>query len=335
MQSKARHRRHRSKLAGLLIAVALLLGPSAHAQTPLRQRPRFPIRISKPGSYQLVENLEVKTGDAIEVLSDRVSIDLNGFSIVGPGGTSQNGDSGIDASGRSFVSVSHGSIVNFTGNGITLGDNGVVKSVHADGNGALGIFCKTNCSVSDSTANNNGFQGIVAGASSAITGNIVNGNQTGVGITVARDSSVSGNTTNANAGGGILGGTIALPCHCRIVNNTANDNLSFGILAGDFAVLTQNVADGNSTFGICGGRSSTINGNTAGSNASEGIIAHAGSVVLGNSSVDNGANGLIFPQDNGTSSYGQNALLNNHTGDTNGGSSLGQSDTNLCSGQKC
>src|SRR5579871_2207732 len=200
MKKQPRVVSQRSRFTGLLLGCLLLIGTPTHAQTALKGRARSPLKLSKSGSYQLVEDLEVKSGDALEVLADHVSIDLNGFSIIGPGVNSPNAEIGINASGHSFVTVSHGAVLNFKGSGIVLGDNAVIKGVHSDGNGALGIFCKSDCAVSDSTASNNGAQGIVAGASSVITGNIVNGNQNGVGITVGRNSSVSGNIANGNAG---------------------------------------------------------------------------------------------------------------------------------------
>jgi hypothetical protein len=46
--------------------------------------PGFPITISQPGSYKLDGNLTVPSGGtAIEITVPNVSIDLNGFSIVG------------------------------------------------------------------------------------------------------------------------------------------------------------------------------------------------------------------------------------------------------------
>src|SRR5208283_2371136 len=51
--------------------------------------PGFPVTISQTGSYRLTGNLtvpDVNTG-GIVVTADHVTIDLNGFSIIGPGGT--------------------------------------------------------------------------------------------------------------------------------------------------------------------------------------------------------------------------------------------------------
>src|SRR5262245_60243098 len=46
----------------------------------------FPVTITQPGSYRLSGNLIVPNSNtnAIEIASDFVTIDLNGFSILGP-----------------------------------------------------------------------------------------------------------------------------------------------------------------------------------------------------------------------------------------------------------
>ena len=48
--------------------------------------PGFPVIISLSGSYRLTGNLTVPNAntDAIDIVADNVTIDLNGFSIIGP-----------------------------------------------------------------------------------------------------------------------------------------------------------------------------------------------------------------------------------------------------------
>src|SRR5271166_6095480 len=48
--------------------------------------PGFPVTISLPGTYKLASNLVVpnENTSAIVITSDSVTIDLNGFSILGP-----------------------------------------------------------------------------------------------------------------------------------------------------------------------------------------------------------------------------------------------------------
>src|SRR6266436_5972961 len=48
--------------------------------------PGFPVTISQPGSYRLTGNLVVPDVNttAIQITADFVTVDLNGFSIIGP-----------------------------------------------------------------------------------------------------------------------------------------------------------------------------------------------------------------------------------------------------------
>src|SRR4051812_6036205 len=48
--------------------------------------PGFPVTISAPGSYRLSSNLVVPDAatTAIQITADNVSLDLGGFSIIGP-----------------------------------------------------------------------------------------------------------------------------------------------------------------------------------------------------------------------------------------------------------
>ena len=76
---------HLSRLAaGALIVLGLC--QSAAAQKLIGQTRSFPIIITKPGSYKLRTNLVVPDANttAILVHADNVTIDLSGFSIIGP-----------------------------------------------------------------------------------------------------------------------------------------------------------------------------------------------------------------------------------------------------------
>src|SRR3954466_7347380 len=48
--------------------------------------PGFPVTLSQPGNYRLVGNLTVADVDTtgIQIVSDSVTLDLNGFTISGP-----------------------------------------------------------------------------------------------------------------------------------------------------------------------------------------------------------------------------------------------------------
>ena len=48
--------------------------------------PGFPVTLSQPGSYKLSGNLTVPDANttAIQITADHVTLDLNGFAIIGP-----------------------------------------------------------------------------------------------------------------------------------------------------------------------------------------------------------------------------------------------------------
>src|SRR4029453_3319068 len=76
----------------------------------------YPIRIFTPGSYRLTGNLTTdgnKSG--IEILSDDVSLDLNGFALTCAGGVAVDG---ISVPGFKNVEIRNGTIRGFTRSGI-------------------------------------------------------------------------------------------------------------------------------------------------------------------------------------------------------------------------
>jgi hypothetical protein len=73
----------------LVAAVAVLLAAgcaSSHGVTVLKQPTTFPIVITQPGSYRVKSNIVVPDANttAINIESRDVTIDLNGFAILGP-----------------------------------------------------------------------------------------------------------------------------------------------------------------------------------------------------------------------------------------------------------
>src|SRR4026208_191371 len=76
-----------------LLAQGALTPPGAPApmmKTLQQIEPRFPIfaiptNISVPGSWYLTTNLTGTAGNGITIQADNVTLDLNGFALVGPG----------------------------------------------------------------------------------------------------------------------------------------------------------------------------------------------------------------------------------------------------------
>ncbi len=181
-------------------------------------------------SYRLTGSLTAPAGiNAINVTASSVTIDMNGFSITGPG-SSNAAVTGINASGEGEVTVENGALTGF-GTGVNLGFFGIVRNVHADSNGN-GIHVANNGVVEGCTANNS-----------------TQTQETGFGIQCAAACAISGNTTNGNPFAGIQCAGIG----CVITGNTAIANGAFGIeCLGSGCLISGNTVtnDGTGIYAI-------------------------------------------------------------------------------------
>lgn len=287
----------------------------------------IPLTIRKPGSYYLTEDVTA-TGTAITVAADDVTIDLGGFSLVGPG---SGINKGIYMSLRSNVEIHNGTIRDFqegiyestsSGQDHRVIDVQVVSNVKS----AICLNGKNHlvkgCTVSDN-GNSSGFvYCIEAGEGSTVTCNMVYNNGTkadtgyvygicaGNGSTVT-DNTVCNNGTSANDVYGIEAGE-----NCTMTGNTSNNNGNsaggyvYGIRAGNGSTVTGNTAcnngdsaTGNYVYGIYANYGCTVTDNTAYNNGNSatgyyvyGIHASTGSTVTGNTCYDNGngASGSVY-----------------------------------------
>jgi hypothetical protein len=190
----------------------------------------FPYTITQPGSYRLSGNLTVADANtnAIDIFANNVTIDLNGFSIIGPVvctgeginlKCSPNGiGAGVHAGVASWgITVFNGSVTRMGYFGINLySHSSSVERVHADFNGTGGIYV-TDATVSGCTANFNGRSGIEVN-SSTVSGNTANHNFN-YGIVVGDcPSAIVGNTATGN---GALNLLVPLASSCAVVSNAA------------------------------------------------------------------------------------------------------------------
>jgi len=218
----------------------------------------FPYKITQPGSYRLSGNLTVPDANttAIEVNSDNVTIDLNGFSILGP----------TVCSGSPVVSCSP------TGSGIGVHDgvsfgieilNGVIR-----GMGSLAIETGESVRVKGIRAISNGRGGI-SNVNGPVESSIANSNG---GVGIAAFSAIA-NEANFNSGVGIEIFGIA-------VNNVVFHNGSDGIQTGITGTVSGNFARGNGGAGINAGCPSSIVSNTLDGNAGGNIFTRGSGCVL-------------------------------------------------------
>ncbi|MEM1177195.1 MAG: hypothetical protein AAGM22_02525 [Acidobacteriota bacterium] len=224
--------------------------------------PGLPVTISVEGSYILTGNLSTTSTavDVIEVTASYVTIDMNGFTIVGPGTGTGNGIFAASVS-TSDIEVRNGTVREMGSAGVRLaGFRGRVINVRVIRNGDRGIQLGGTSLVKNCLARDNDNQGISASTGSNVIENISNFNGASPGnlggIFAGNNSYVYGNVSNSNFGEGIVTGSGA-----TIVNNSTSENTEHGIRAGAGALLQGNAARNNDLFGLSLATNSAYVGN--------------------------------------------------------------------------
>ncbi len=213
--------------------------------------PGFPVTLSQSGSYRLTGNLVVPDANttAIHIAADHVTLDLNGFSIIGPSvctsspancpaaaqGIGIQADNGPTVDGPRGTKILNGTVRGMGSTGILItGLGGSIERVVADSNAGGGLLVAG--SVIESAATRNGSFGILAiivrdsfatdnhndgivldGSGGVGAGNIASFNG-GRGMSVP-NGTATGNTMVRNAGFGL-----STTCPSTIVNNTIVSN---------------------------------------------------------------------------------------------------------------
>jgi hypothetical protein len=198
--------------------------------------PGFPILITRPGSYRLASDLVVSDANAgaISITAEYVTLDLNGFSIRGPGtvGLGRGIKSTDAAGGGDAVTVMNGSVTGFGSHGVALDSNCFVENLRV--------------------ANNRG-DGIQATSGSIVKKNIVAGNQ-GDGIRIGLQSLVMGNIVSRNTGIGIVEGfPMAGPRGAMVLDNAVSQNGGLGMSLGATSGYARNAVTDNTGGTVVGG----------------------------------------------------------------------------------
>jgi parallel beta helix pectate lyase-like protein len=242
------------------VAVALII--AGLAQNPaiasdgvklLGQPKTFPITISKPGSYRLKKNITVpdENTTAIEITADDVTLDLNGFAILGfvvctgsPVNCTTYDGTGVGIhSTNSNIRIRNGTVRGMGSQAIHItGGRTTVEKIRATssagGNpGAAAIQCGSSCTVKDSIVFQNGAGGIQAFDHCAITGNVVAENGS-TGIFGHRGCTITGNLLAENRLIGIQAD------QSTVIGNAVNGNLA-AALEGSNTGYAGNVFTGN------------------------------------------------------------------------------------------
>jgi hypothetical protein len=301
----------------------LILAARAHAQvTTISQPTKFPIEINNRGSYRLIGNLRVLSPDktVINITAvGPVTIDLNGFSILGPWTCSGSPTTctsgsgvGINASAQSMVSVFNGTVTGMGGVGILLGGTARVRDVSAISNGAGGISTGANSVISRSSASNNGGDGIATGANSVVSEcSASNNGRDGING-AAGGLTVSGCSTGSNIADGIVALTVT--GSSAVSNGSGSGSGHHGIVAGTVEGSTAN-SNLNGILAV------TVTGSTMESNHGDGFD---GFLLVNSTSLDNLGYGAA-----GIADFAFDLFTSNTAGSLGGiGHQLGTSDCN-------
>jgi hypothetical protein len=191
-----------------------------------------PIVISFPGSYYLAEDVFAFPGaHGIEITASNVTLDLNGFSVIG--NTEVGSLDGIHADGEEEIVVRNGSVRLFFEGGINFKNSPycAVENVRAISNNLsgglhVGINMHTSSRVIDSVAASNGWTGIHAESGSIIRGCHARDNL-GHGIealmTVIESNVVRGNDTGISASWSLIRGNVMSANNLNLNNFIGTD----------------------------------------------------------------------------------------------------------------
>ncbi len=244
-------------LACLLITAAASAGPLNPPPGPIEGtmrtleeiEPRIPIDrmpasatakhvITQPGSYYLTSNLIGEPGKhGIEVEADHVTIDLRGFSMVGPGGASDNDAIKVGPGPRrTGIHILNGTIANWE-DGIDLSNSTGVTcdSILSVFNAGKGFWLGFQAIVTNCIAQNNGGNGFEADIGAVLDNCVSRANWSGIYVFQV----------------------------ATITNCAAWDNAFIGIEAGYYSVITHCTATNNGEAGIVSDAGTQISGCTA------------------------------------------------------------------------
>ncbi|MEE2672843.1 MAG: right-handed parallel beta-helix repeat-containing protein [Myxococcota bacterium] len=221
----------------------------------------LPVQITAAGSYRLTSNLTSSGGLVIDINADAVTVDLNGFGIIGPTACSFNASTRVvtcsptnNGSGHGIrgqgndITVLNGTISGMGSFGILLtnGTSFRVDGVHATANAGYGIEASNNSLISKCAARRNGLGGIVSrtlGGNSRFDLNTAYQNG-GPGLWIADGGVVTGNTSSQNSGDGINCSA------CMIARNLTNSNGGDGIQSIGGGTVVENRASSNLGYGL-------------------------------------------------------------------------------------
>jgi parallel beta-helix repeat protein len=248
-------------------------------------------KITNSGSYYLTGNVNgVSSKSGIFISADNVTLDLNGFAIVGVSGAG----TGIYVfPGHANICIRNGAVANWPSSGVSAAttSNSRFEGLRISGNGFKGLFAGENCLVSDCAARGNIDDGMTIGQGSTVRGCVASANG-GVGISLAEGCTIKDSTASSNSLSGITTGTAGSVSGC-----TARTNGLTGILVGGGSIVSQSTAEANAGDGFLATEGSTISSCIARGNGGSGINTYSACTIQNTTALNNAGHG-IYPSVN-------------------------------------
>jgi hypothetical protein len=265
----------------------------------------LPFLIANCGSFYLTTNL---TGsgivDGIVVAASDVTLDLNGFAMIGSvspsPGVAQGRSSprpqflgtfnGVNATGGvTNLVVRNGSLRDWSGSGVNAGqcEGCVFERLRISGSGSWALVSGLRSTVRDCTAINNPGGGITADYHSVVSGCVSAGNG-GDGIWCSGGGTVRDCLAMNNDGAGFSAGDVSVFSGC-----TSRDNSGAGFDLGAGCSVNACSATANGGDGLAADLATTITDFSAKNNSGNGINAAEGCVLKNCSARQNGALGIL------------------------------------------
>jgi len=227
--------------------------------------------ISQPGSYYLAGNIHITSAlNGISVQAGDVTIDLNGFTLAGPG-KNGSGGSAIVAASVNDVRVHNGFIDGWPHDAISVATVAVIQDLDIQNCGGYGVHAGQQAQVRHCRVGAV-QQGITVGESSVVDSCIV----------------IAGATTN-----------IATDSHCLITHNISNfatQSPGYGIYPGAGSIVRDNVCNKNKQGIFTDNVGVWIEGNVAELNSVYGIhVMDDSDVVIRNVAGNNALFNYVKP----------------------------------------
>jgi len=161
--------------------------------------PGFPATLYQSGTYKLMSNLIVPSGkDGIHIANYNVTLDLNGFTIIGPvtctgsgaartcPGAGPNAGSGVQQQYNWFTKIRNGTVRGFAGYGIVgVAQGSTLEDMTVRDNGMVGVHVwEPDVRMLRSIVTGNGGDGLMFVQPPALLEDVVVTNNAGVGVHV-------------------------------------------------------------------------------------------------------------------------------------------------------